>query len=139
VARLVTSPQRISFVTLGARDLPGLRRFYQAWGWPERDGGGDGFAQFQAGGVRLALYPLPLLRDEAAPGAPLAPPGTFTGVTLAINVDGREAVDAAHAHALAAGATRVADPVAREWGGYSGYVADPEGNRWEIAWLPGFE
>ena len=23
------------------------------------------------------------------------------------------------------------------WGGRSGYVADPEGNRWEIAWAPG--
>jgi len=25
----------------------------------------------------------------------------------------------------------------RFWGGRSGYIADPEGNRWEIAWAPG--
>lgn len=39
---------------------------------------------------------------------------------------------------MAAGARVVGAPVDREWGGYSGYVADPEGNRWEIAWLPGY-
>ncbi|WP_435108944.1 VOC family protein [Nocardiopsis synnemataformans] len=28
----------------------------------------------------------------------------------------------------------MAEPVERPWGGRSTYVADPEGNRWEIAW-----
>jgi uncharacterized glyoxalase superfamily protein PhnB len=37
---------------------------------------------------------------------------------------------------VAAGATPVAEPVDREWGGRSAYIADPEGNRWEIAWAP---
>ena len=36
-----------------------------------------------------------------------------------------------------AGAVSVAEPADREWGGRSGYVADPEGNRWEIAWAGG--
>ena len=36
-----------------------------------------------------------------------------------------------------AGARSIAGPVEREWGGYSGYLADPEGNRWEITWAPG--
>ena len=27
-------------------------------------------------------------------------------------------------------------PTATEWGGYSGYVADPDGNLWEIAYNP---
>jgi uncharacterized glyoxalase superfamily protein PhnB len=57
-------------------------------------------------------------------------------VTLAINVDGRDAVDDGYTAALSAGATSVAEPVQRDWGGYSGYIADPEGNRWEIAWAP---
>lgn len=64
------SGRAISFVALGARDLPTLRSFYRSWGWTERDGG-EGFAQFDGGGVRLALYPLDLLRDEAAPGSEL--------------------------------------------------------------------
>ena len=36
-----------------------------------------------------------------------------------------------------AGATVLAEPVDRDWGGCSAYFADPEGNTWEIAWLPG--
>jgi hypothetical protein len=39
----------------GTRDPPALRSFYRSWGWTERDGGDDEFAQFDAGGVRLAL------------------------------------------------------------------------------------
>lgn len=131
-------PQRVSFVTLGARDVGLLRRFYASWGWAELDAGGDDFAQFQVGTVRLALYPLDLLRDEAAPGCELPASDAWRGVTLAINVDGRQAVDEAYRLAVASGARPVGAPVDREWGGYSGYVADPEGNRWEIAWLPGF-
>jgi uncharacterized glyoxalase superfamily protein PhnB len=39
--------------------------------------------------------------------------------------------------AIRAGARAVAEPRDREWGGRSGYIADPEQNRWEIAWAPG--
>lgn len=130
-------PQRLSFVTLGTRDMKRARTFYASWGWQERDGGDDEFAQFDMGSVRLALYPLELLRAEAAPGCGL-PDHSWNGVTLAINVDSRQAVDRAYAAAVRSGAASVAQPVDREWGGYSGYVADPEGQRWELAWLPGF-
>ena len=39
--------------------------------------------------------------------------------------------------ARAAGADPVVPAVRREWGGYSGYFADPDGYRWEIAFAPG--
>ena len=131
-------PQRLSFVTLGTRDMRRARAFYGAWGWQEREGGDDQFAQYGMGGVRLALYPLHLLGQEAAPGMS-PPPVGWNGVTLAINVEQREGVDAAFRAALAAGARAVAEPVARDWGGYSAYVADPEAQRWEIAWAPDFD
>jgi uncharacterized glyoxalase superfamily protein PhnB len=41
------------------------------------------------------------------------------------------------ASASDAGARVIADPVTREWGGYSGYFADPDGFRWEVAYNPG--
>ena len=132
-------PQRLTFVTLGARDLPTLRRFYQAIGWTENDGSDDSFASFDCGSVKLALYPLDHLREEAAPNADTPDPGTWNGITLAVNVSDRAEVEAAYAHAVASGATPIATPVEREWGGYSGYIADPEGNRWELAWAPGFD
>jgi uncharacterized glyoxalase superfamily protein PhnB len=130
-------PPSISFITLGARDLPRLRAFYAAWGWQELPGGADDFVQYQAGGVRLALYPMHLLGEEAAPGHAPPPPGGWNGMTLAVNVPAAADVDAAHRAVLEAGGELVSAPVRREWGGRSGYVADPEGNRWEIAWLPG--
>ena len=128
-------PQRISFVTLGARDISTLRAFYGALGWVERPGSDDRFAAFDVGTTRLALYPLTQLRDEAAPDE-ATPPAGWNGVTFGVNVETPSAVDAAYRLALAAGARAIAEPVKREWGGYSGYVADPEGNRWELAWAP---
>jgi catechol 2,3-dioxygenase-like lactoylglutathione lyase family enzyme len=125
-------PARLSVVTLGARDLPSLRRFYAGLGWAEVPGSDDGWVGFLLGGVLLALYPLDALSAEAAPDLPSA--AGFSGVTVACNVDREEQVDAAFAAALAAGATLVAAPVTRDWGGRSAYFADPEGNRWEIAW-----
>jgi hypothetical protein len=38
---------------------------------------------------------------------------------------------------VAAGATVLKEPTDADWGGRSAYVADPEGNLWEIAWVPG--
>jgi uncharacterized glyoxalase superfamily protein PhnB len=131
----VTIPQRISFVSLGARDVGTLRRFYTSWGWQEREKSSDKAAQFEVGDVRLALYPLDVLGGEAAPGS--EPPGDWKGFTLAINLPSKQSVDEAYRVAMAAGARVVGRPMDRAWGGYSGYVADPEGNRWEIAWAPG--
>jgi uncharacterized glyoxalase superfamily protein PhnB len=131
-------PQRLTFVTLGAHDVTALRRFYAAWGWQERAGADAAFVQYEVGGVRLALYSLELLRAEAAPDSPLPAPGAWSGITLAINVESADAVDQVCRSAVEAGARIVAPASEREWGGYSGYLADPEGNRWEIAWLPGF-
>jgi uncharacterized protein len=132
----VTFPQQINYITLGVRDMATLRAFYAKLGWHERPGSSDDFATYQAGGVILALYPLGQLGQEAAPGEP-TPGGAWNGITLGVNVESTEVVDVTIRSALEAGARTVAGPVKREWGGYSGYLADPEGNRWEIAWAPG--
>jgi uncharacterized protein len=131
----VTFPQQINYITLGVRDMATLRAFYGELGWHERPGSSDDFATFQAGGVILALYPLEQLGREAAPGEP-TPGGTWNGITLGVNVESTEVVDVTIRSAVEAGARAVAGPVKREWGGYSGYLADPEGNRWEITWAP---
>jgi catechol 2,3-dioxygenase-like lactoylglutathione lyase family enzyme len=128
-------PARLSVVTIGARNLPKLREFYSGLGWPQLPGSDDNWSAFLLGGVLFTLYPLDGLAAEAAPDLP-APAG-FSGVTLACNVDAEHQVDEAYAAALAAGATAIAEPVKREWGGRSAYFADPEGNRWEIAWASG--
>jgi uncharacterized glyoxalase superfamily protein PhnB len=57
--------------------------------------------------------------------------------TLSHNVETPQQVDEALAAVAKAGATVVAQPVQRDWGGYTGYFADPDGFRWEVAYNPG--
>ncbi len=127
--------QRISFVTLAVADLLASRRFYvDGLGWvPEIDVPGE-VLMFRAG-PQLVLS----LWDRAHFEAEVGPVATGPGVaplTLAHNVASPEAVDAVLATGRAAGATHVQDAVRRDWGGYTGYVADPDGFRWEIAFNP---
>ena len=63
--------------------------------------------------------------------------GTFSGFTCAVLVEEEAMVDEAIETVHEAGGRVLAEPVAREWGGRSGYFADPEGNVWELAWMPG--
>jgi catechol 2,3-dioxygenase-like lactoylglutathione lyase family enzyme len=127
-------PARLSIVTLGARDMDTLRRFYRALGWPELPEGDDTWTGFLLGGVLLALFPVGALTAEAAPDS--ATPTGWSGVTLACAVDNRDEVDRAFSAAVSAGATPVATATDRPWGGRSAFIADPEGNRWEITWGP---
>ena len=63
--------------------------------------------------------------------------GSFGGITLAINVETREAVDGALDEAVAAGATLMKPGTVLPFG-YGGYFADPDGHAWEVCWNPGF-
>ena len=127
-------PARLSIVTLGARDMRTLRQFYRTLGWPELPDGDDTWTGFLLGGVLLGLFPMGDLTAEAAPDS--ADPTGWAGVTLACTVDTRDDVDRAFTAAVDAGATPVAAGTDRPWGGRSAFIADPEGNRWEITWGP---
>jgi catechol 2,3-dioxygenase-like lactoylglutathione lyase family enzyme len=128
-------PQQISFVTVGSPDVSRLRSFYEGWGWSGRPQG-DGYVSFDMDGVRFAICDYEILLGEA----PGPPPNSlaWNGVVLSINVSSKQAVDQAWTAAVDAGATALGSSEQREWGGYSGYVADPQGHRWEIA-APEFE
>ncbi|HVM06889.1 MAG TPA: VOC family protein [Acidimicrobiales bacterium] len=132
-------PQRLNFVTIGAWSVSALRDFYRHWGWRENEGGSDDYVSFRVGSVVLAIFPIDRLADEAATNALTRERDGWNGVTFSINFTSRADVDRAIADAVAVGGSAVGDPVEREWGGYSGYVADVEGNRWEFAWAPGFD
>jgi len=127
------STQRVSLITLGVADVARARAFYEAWGWVPATAN-DGFVVFQCGGVGLSLFPRDELADDV--GRPL---GDGAGaVTVAQNYPTTDDVDAAYASALAAGAEAVKAPERVFWGGYSGYVADPDGHLWELAHNPGW-
>lgn len=123
-------------MTLGVSDVARSTAFYQALGWERATSSTEEIAWFKTSGSYIGLYGrAALAADAALPAEPRAP---FGGITLAGNVDSREAVDAALAAAELAGATILKPAEATEWGGYSGYFADPDGHPWEIAHNPFF-
>jgi uncharacterized protein len=124
--------QRVSLVTLGVRDLPRARAFYEALGWTTNAAPDDDVVFFQAGGMVVALWG----REELAADSGVADAGGWGGVTLAHNVRSPSEVDAVMAEARAAGATITREAGETFWGGYSGAFADPEGHPWEVAHNP---
>lgn len=124
---------RISVITLGVADVPRARAFYEALGWPLSGEREERVAFFRNAGSTLALYALDGIAEEA--GQEPAPPGTIR-MTLAMNVETREAVDAALDEAVGAGGTLLRPAQDRFWGSYSGYFSDLDGHAWEVAYNP---
>ena len=131
-------PARISLVTLGVDDVARATEFYVALGWRLSSSSVPGEVSFlDTAGSRLGLWSNAELAAEAYPG--MTPSHVnVQGVALAINVGSPAEVDDAIAAAEAAGARIVQRPRAMEWGGYSGYFADPDGHAWEVAHNPGW-
>src|SRR5690242_4230982 len=125
----------ISLVTLGVRDVPASTAFYQALGFPLSSSSVPGEVSFfRTTGGLLGLYGADDLADDAQ--LPRSAASGFRGVSLAINVADRDAVDEAIATAEAAGAQVLKPAQATEWGGYHAYFADPDGHAWEVAHNP---
>jgi catechol 2,3-dioxygenase-like lactoylglutathione lyase family enzyme len=125
---------RISIATLGVSDLARSTRFYEALGWQLTADSSPEISFFRTAGGVLALYPFDLLAKDATLPAVRSP--GFGGVTLAINVERPEDVQPGLDTAKAAGATILKPARKADWGGVSGYFADPDGYPWEVAWGP---
>ena len=133
----MSMPPKLSIITLGVADLVRSEAFYSGLGWRRASSSVDGqISWYDLGGAWLGLFGMQALADDV--GLPSAERGRFDGVTLAINVGSPAEVDAALAAAVAAGGTLVKPGTTAEWGGHSGYVADPDGHVWEVAHAPGF-
>jgi catechol 2,3-dioxygenase-like lactoylglutathione lyase family enzyme len=124
--------QRLSLVTLGVRDLPRARAFYEALGWSTGAAPSDDVVFFQAGGMIVALWDRERLAEDSA----VRDGGGWGGITVAYNARSPEEVDAVIAEARAAGATIARAPAETFWGGYSAIFIDPEGHPWEVAHNP---
>ena len=126
---------RLSLVTLGVADLARAVAFYQqVLGW-KVVASPPNIAFFDLGGLVLALYPHADLAHDMQLTPP-APSGAYEGFALAHNLRSRQEVDEHFAHLKRHGATIVKPPQQAEWGGYSGYFADPDGHKWELAYNP---
>lgn len=128
-------PERVSLITIGAKNLPELRKFYQKLGWTETDISSDDYCVFRTAGVLLSLFPIHELIKDAG----IETVGTldgFRGITLAINVDKPEQVDVVTEEIRSAGGKIIREASDAFWGGRTSYFLDPEGNAWEVAWNP---
>jgi hypothetical protein len=126
----------LGIVTLGVDDIARASGFYEAMGLERAESSQDEIVWFRTPHSYLGLFG----RDALAADAGIEPGGrtAFDGVTFAINVGSEAEADELFARAEAAGA-QVLKPLGKtEWGGYSGYFADPDGHPWEIAHNPSF-
>jgi catechol 2,3-dioxygenase-like lactoylglutathione lyase family enzyme len=124
--------QRISLITLGARDERALAAFYDALGWVRVESD-DGVVAYDLIGQTIGLYPLEKLAQDI--GVDIDTLGHGAG-TYGYNVREKAEVAAVLAKVEAAGG-KVLKPAADVfWGGHHGYFADPEGHIWEVAHNP---
>jgi catechol 2,3-dioxygenase-like lactoylglutathione lyase family enzyme len=127
--------QRVSFITLAVADLERTRAFYvDGLGWtPEL------FVPAEVLMIRVGDKLILSLWSEQGFEAEVGPIRRGEGLvplTLAHNVATDSEVDDILELAEALGAT-TSRAERRDWGGYTGYFADPDGFRWEIAVNPG--
>ena len=124
--------QRISLITLGARDVAKLAAFYDGLGWQQVETQ-DGVVAYDLIGQTLGLYPMEKLAEDI--GVPVEALGAGAS-TLGCNVRERAEVAAVLDRVEAAGGKVLKAAEEVYWGGHHGYFADPEGHIWEVAHNP---
>ncbi len=126
--------QRLTIVGLGVDDLTTSNTFYEeTFGWKKLSSSNESISFFQLNGILLSLYP----REKLAEDAQVNHEGSgFKAFSLAYNTRTKEEVDEVINTLKAKGVKVVKAPEKVFWGGYSGYIADPDDNLWEIAYNP---
>jgi uncharacterized protein len=123
--------QQISVITLGVADLARSRRFYvEGFGWKPVFESPD-IIFFQMNGLMLGLWKKEqLAADMKRENAGL---GSFS---VAHNVARKDDVQPTIDRLVKHGGRLLRAPDAPPPGGLRGYIADPDGHPWEIAWNP---
>lgn len=126
--------QRITFITLGVTNLETSIDFYEnKFGWKRSQISNENIIFFELNGIHISLYNV----QELAKDATVDSTGSgFKGFTMAYNAHSEEEVDALIQGLRDKGVTIVKEPQKVFWGGYSSYIADPDGFLWEIAFNP---
>ena len=128
---------RLTLITLGVSDINRSRQFYEnVFGWKALPMSNDHVVFLKLNGILLSLFGEKSLAEDA--GVDSDGSG-FRKFSLAHNLRSEKAVDELVQELRAGGARVVKEPQKVFWGGYSSYVADPDGNLWEIAFNPFLE
>ena len=126
--------QRLTFISLGVKDLNNSIDFYEnKFGWKRSELSNKELILYQLNGIYLALYS----RNELAKDASVDSVGSgFKGFSISYNARSEKDVDDLIKGLRDKGVKIVKEPQKVFWGGYSSYIADPDGNLWEIAYNP---
>lgn len=128
--------QRLSFLTIGVRDLAAMTAFYNnVMGWQPMKVLDD-VVFYKLNGFVFALFPT----QELAKDIGIDNDGSgFKGFSLAMNLRSESEVDQLCQTLKEAGVTISKPPQKTFWGGYHFYFSDPESNHWEVAYNPFLE
>jgi catechol 2,3-dioxygenase-like lactoylglutathione lyase family enzyme len=124
--------QQISAITLGVSDMARSRKFYtEGFGWtPIFEN--EEIVFYQMNGFVLGTFKRSSLEDDMTRRA-----GTSAAaVSVSHNVSSSDEVVPMMDKLIAAGGTMIRKADAPVHGGFRGYVADPDGHAWEIAFNP---
>ncbi|MEO0527763.1 MAG: VOC family protein [Bacteroidota bacterium] len=126
--------QRLTIITLGVADLKRATDFYQIqFGWKKSNASNPHISFFTLNGMLLSLYE----RNELAKDATVNSEGSgFKGFTIAYNARSEKEVDTIIEKLRKKGVSIIKEPQKVNWGGYSSYISDLDGNLWEIAFNP---
>jgi catechol 2,3-dioxygenase-like lactoylglutathione lyase family enzyme len=124
--------QRLSILTLGVDDLAAMRDFYvEKFGWTPVAENKD-IVFFGLNGTLLSFFE----KEALAQDAQVERAAGSSGFSLAHNVRTEDEVDELFALLESKGVEIVKRPEKTFFGAYGGYVADVEGNLWDIACNP---
>ena len=105
--------------------------FYESLGWKKSSSSMPTITFFDTVGSVFGLYEWSALADDAkVPAERIGLPRRHAGHESRID---RTKSTKVFAEWISAGAASVVEPHTAFWGGYSSYVADPDGHLWEIA------
>ena len=124
----------MTFITMGVEDLKQSIDFYEhKFGWKRSELSNESIIFYDLNGTHLALYD----REELAKDVNVDPLGNgFRSFTMAYNIRSEKEVDDLIEKLRKQGVQVIKEPQKVFWGGYSSYIADPDGNLWEIAFNP---
>jgi uncharacterized protein len=124
--------QYISLITLGITDIERSRRFYgEGFGWTPVFQNDD-ITFYQVNGFVFGTWLTPLLEGDMQREG-LSQQGAFA---LAHNLAAKEEVAPTIDRLVRFGGKLLRPADAPPHGGFRGYIADPDGHAWEIAWNP---
>jgi predicted lactoylglutathione lyase len=126
-------------ITLGVSNMRASIAFYEALGFTRKfKVTGEAVAFFETGSTAIGLFPWDqLAQDVTLPEHPR--PQAFRGITLAWNCNSPEDVDEVLDFAISKGAKLLKSAHKTDYGGYSGYFADPDNHPWEVVVAPGID